>query len=325
MTNTKQIAKTVVVVGSGVIGLTTAHQLALAGFNVDIVSLEAPNENAHTSESAYAMSILVATGDSRIAPITVATRAKFIELAADKNSGIELRSAIVLHENAAADPWYSDMADFRHATAAERGDQYADGHVMENTPVIDPSKYLPWLRAKVLALGVNITQLEVKDFDALPAKYDAIINCTGLGHAALTGDTSVFPVRVQVVRVRNDNNKHITVSKTDDEGPNKRCCIVPHADYITIGGVFDGEATLEIDHSLTQGILDRAMQVEPGLKVGLEDVIEVRRATRPERSTPLIESTTTAGGRTLVHNNGWDGMGYCGSWGGADEVVSYLA
>ncbi len=321
MTNQKKI----IIVGGGVTGLTTAHQLALAGHKVDIVSLEGPNENAHTSESAYAMSILVDWGgDTRIAPITVASRAKYIELSADKSAGIELRPAIVLHEHAVADPWYADKADFRLATAAERGDQYAVGHVMEKTPVIDPSTYLPWLRAKVLALGVTITKLEVKDFDALPAEYDAIVNCTGLGHAAITGDTSVFPVRVQVVRVRNDNNKHIKVCKTDDEGPNKRCCIVPHADYITIGGVFDGEATLEVDHSLTQGILDRAMLVEPGLKVSLEDVIEVRRATRPERSLPLLELTTTAGGRTLVHSNGWDGMGYCGAWGSADTVVSYL-
>lgn len=318
--------KKIIIVGSGVTGLTTAHQLALAGHQVDIVSLEGPNQNAHTSESAYAMSILVEWGGQpHIAPITVASRAKYIELSADKTSGIELLPAIVLHRNPVADPWYSDMADFRRATAVERGDLYADGLVMENTPVIDPSTYLPWLRAKVLALGVTINQLEVKNFDDLPADYDVIINCTGFGHAAITGDTSVYASRVQVVRVRNDNNKHITVSKTDDEDPNERCCIVPHADYITIGGFFDLGETLEIDHSQTQRILDRAMRVEPGLKVSLADVIEVRRAIRPERNaSPLLERTTTAAGRPLVHSNGWDGMGYCAAWGAADTVVTLV-
>ena len=317
--------KNIIIVGSGVTGLTTAHQLALAGHKVTIVSLEGADKNPHTSDSAYAMSIPVAWNpDTRIAPFTVASRAKYTELSADKASGIELLPAIVLHRKTVADPWYSDLAGFRHATSSERGDLYDDGLVMENTPVIDPSTYLPYLRAKVIALGVTIQKLEVKSFDDLPAEYDAIVNCTGFGHRAITGDTSVFASRVQVVRVSNANNKHIRVCKTDDEDGDARVCIVPHEKYITIGGFFDGGETIDVDDSLTQRLLDNAMRVEPGLKVSLADVIEVRRAIRPERNMPLLDRTTTAGGRILVHSNGWDGMGYCGAWGSADWVVENI-
>jgi D-amino-acid oxidase len=323
MTNT--FAKKVLVIGGGVIGLSAALRARQAGNDVTIWSLEGPDALPNTSASAYAMWVPVYTSDPRVLPITEVTRAELTKLAADKNTGVELRTAIVLKQHKGDEPWYANVDGFRHATRQELvTTEYADGLAIDNTPVVDPSKYLPWLRAQVIAAGVTIEQHEVKAFTDVPPEFDTIVNCTGLGTRALTGDTSIFPVRVQVVRVRRDNNQHIKLCKTDDEGPNDRCCIVPHADYITIGGFFDGGETLEIDDSQTQAILDRAMRVEPGLKVGLEDIIEVRRATRPERTTPWIENTTTTDGRQLIHCTGFNGMGYLCSWGAADTVASYL-
>ncbi|RTL45432.1 MAG: FAD-binding oxidoreductase [Candidatus Melainabacteria bacterium] len=321
---TKTNTKNILVVGGGVIGLSVALRARQAGHDVTIWSLEGATALPNTSASAYALWVPVYTADPRILPITEVTRAEFAALVSDNQSGIELRTAIVLKQHKGEEPWYANVDGFRHATAAELTDQYADGLAIDNTPVIDPEKYLPWLRSRVVAAGVKIEQHEVKQFVDTPSEFDTIINCTGLGTRALTGDTSIFPVRVQVVRVRKDNNQHISVCKTDDEGPNNRCCIVPHADYITIGGFFDGGETLEVDESQTQAILDRAMRVEPGLKLSAADIIEVRRATRPERSTPWIENTVTTDGRQLIHCTGFNGMGYLCSWGAADTVASYL-
>lgn len=321
MTNAKKI----LVVGGGVIGLNVAARAIAAGHKVTIWSLEGAGDLPNTSASAYALWVPCYTADPRVLQIANDTRDELTALASDPATGVELRTAIVLKEHVTDEPWYKDTAGYRRATAEERTDAYADGFAVDNTPVIDPSKYLAWLRAEVIAAGVVIEQRKLESFADVPAEFDAIVNCTGLGTRALTGDTTIVPERVQVVRVRNTKNRHITATKTDDDGPNKRCCVVPHGDYITIGAHFDGpHETFEPDASQVQNILDRAMRMEPGLRVGLEDVVEVRRALRPERSTPWIEKTTTADGRLLVHATGHNGMGYLTSIGTAKVVEQYL-
>jgi D-amino-acid oxidase len=303
----------VLIIGSGVAGLTTALRLLQDGHAVTIWSKEPEGVHAHTWVPVRIDS------DPRIERWTNESFDAFEQLALDAETGVAMRPIFVLKPER-SESWY---AGHRHARPDEIPTQYADAHVLDAAPVIDPPKYLTWLRAEVVTAGGVIEQRTVADLADVPSEFEVVINCAGLGARELANDPGVVPERVQVLTVKATGLDRVVI---DDEGPNKRACAVPHGDYIKLGGVFDGaNESLEVDDALTQDILDRCNRMVPGLNATLADVISVIRAIRPERSLPRVEQTTLPDGRRLVHNYGHDGMGYILSHGIADEIAGYLA
>jgi glycine/D-amino acid oxidase-like deaminating enzyme len=77
------------------------------------------------------------------------------------------------------------------------------------TYVVDQKYYLKFLTDNLQAAGVEFIQRKlgsIEELRAVPGKvesgFDYVVNCAGLGAAALVGDSEMFPVRGQVVRVR---------------------------------------------------------------------------------------------------------------------------
>jgi len=317
-------SKNVLVLGSGVCGLTTALKLLRNGHKVTIWSREADGELPRTSLNAYAMWVPVKIdADARIEHWTNESFPEFESLSHDPATGVVMRQIFVLKQ-AREEPWYAGkLAVFRHARPEELSSGYADAHVLDMAPVIDPSTYLPWLRKQVLAAGGSLLCKEATQFSDCPSDYPVIINCTGLGARRLVSDKGLVPERVQVVKLKANGLDRVVI---DDEGPNKRSCIVPHAGYIRVGAVFDGnQESLDVDDSLTTDILARCSRIVPGFKLELADVVSVTRAHRPERALPRVEVEELPAGRTVVHNYGHDGMGYILSYGIAAEIAGYVA
>lgn len=312
--------KNVLVIGTGVSGLTTALKLLESGINVTLWSKEAPSVHAHTSANAYAMWVPVRIdSDPRIERWTNESFVEFAKLAANPATGVVMRPIFVLKPER-SEPWYADSPNFRHADADEISPQYADAHVLDSAPVIDPPTYLTWLRVKVVIAGGRIEQRTISSLNDCPMAFDAIINCAGMGARQLASDDGVVPERVQVVTIKSNGFDKVVI---DDEGPNKRACIVPHADYIKLGAVFDGaNESLEVDDAATQEIIERCCKMVPGFNASLADVIDVARAIRPERSLPRVETDRLSDGRLLIHNYGHDGMGYILSHGIASEIAA---
>lgn len=315
-------SKNVLVLGAGVSGLTTALALLRAGHKVTIWSKEAPGEFAHTSMSAYAMWVPVTIGaDHRIERWAMESLAQLRQLAEQEDTGVTRRNIYVLKMEY-SEPWYAGkVGSFRHARREEFSTQYQDANVLEAAPIIDPAQYLPWLYKQVIAGGAVCQQHTVENIGDCPPQYQVVVNCCGLGARRLANDSGLVPERVQVVTVKPNGFDKVVI---DDEGPNKRACIVPHRDYIKIGAVFDGPIeTLEVDDASTVDILERCMHMAPGFKVELADVISVTRALRPERAMPRVERESRDG-RLLIHNYGHDGMGFILSHGIADEIVRMI-
>jgi len=315
--------KKILVVGSGISGLTSALALLRAGHDVTIISREKPGTFPHTSLSAYAMWVPVAyPDDDRFERWAFETCERLVHLADLEGSGVRLRSICVL-KTEQSEPWYAGkMTNFRHGASGEFSAQYADAHVLDGAPVIDPAKHLPWLYRQVVTAGGTFRQQEVATFDAVAEGFDVVVNCSGLGSRELASDKTLFGERVQVVTVRQTGFDKVII---DDEGPNKRACVVPHDDYIKLGAVFDGAVeSLDVDLSLTADILARCNAMAPELNVSLDDVISVVRAHRPERSAPRVELETLASGVKVFHNYGHDGMGYLLSYGIADEIAATI-
>lgn len=316
----------VLIIGSGVAGLTTAKAILEAGqgHHVTICSKETPNQNPETSANAYALWVPYKDDiDPRIEGWTDASLAAFQEISRESDSGVILRNNYNL-QTQRHDPWYADKYSFfRHAVDGEVTDEYVDAWVLENVPVIDPPKYLLWLKVKLAMLGACFTQKEFKDFETMPTGYDVVINCTGGGAVDLVGDDQITPLHLQVVTVENNGFDRVVV---DDVGPNSMVCIVPHGDYIKVGAVMsEGLDQPFVDDFATLDILERCSKVHPDFKVSARNVINVVCASRPNRDRPRVELDSLSDGRPLIHNYGHGSTGFITSHGVAATIVQEIA
>ena len=67
---------------------------------------------------------------------------------------------------------------------------------------LEPSRFLPYLLEKFKLNGGKVLQHKVENLQELCGqKYDVVVNCSGVQAHNLVGDSSVQPVRGQVLRV----------------------------------------------------------------------------------------------------------------------------
>lgn len=313
----------ILIIGSGVAGLTTAKHLLDNGHQVTIWSKESPDDNPVTSDNAYALWVPYKDDtDPRIEGWTDYSLQVYQDLAQLAGSGVILRDNFNL-QTKVHEPWYAGKYPFfRHAGEDEISSQYADAWVLEKAPIIDPQQYLLWLKVNLAIQGANFVKKTVESLDDIPAEFDAVINCTGGGARELVGDTEITPLYLQVIKVAANGFDKVVV---DDVGPNAMVCIVPHEDYIKVGAVItEGSEKPFVNDLDTVDILARASKVHPDFKVDGMDVLDVVAASRPSRPRPRVEKTTLADGRCLVHNYGHGSTGYITAHGVAAEICGYF-
>ncbi|MER7402863.1 FAD-dependent oxidoreductase [Streptomyces sp. NPDC000070] len=303
----------IVVVGGGVVGLTTAVVLAERGRRVRVWTRDPVA--ATTSAVAGAL-----WWPYRIEPVALArawalrSLEVYEELAARSgSSGVRMVEGVLgetrLDE---VDGWLAERVPERRATTAG---EYPGYGVRVRLPLIDMPAHLAWLRERFVAAGGVVEARTVSGF----AEADApvVINCTGLAARELVPDPSVRPVRGQLVVVENPGIDTWLVS-TDAAG--EYAYMFPQPGGLVLGGTAEEDAwSLEPDPATAEAIIRRCAALRP--EIAGARVLEHRVGLRPTRPAVRLERDTLPDGRLLIHNYGHGGAGVTVAWGCAEDAA----
>lgn len=302
------------VVGAGVVGLTCALRLAEAGHRVRVVARERPADTTSAVAAAVWYPYRAFPFD-RVLGWSRAGYQVFVELAgAEFEAGVRLRVGTELLRADGPDPWWAGaVPDLAKVTDVPAG--FAVGWRF-TAPVVDMTRYLPWLAARLAGHGVATELAAVDDLRGLGG---VVVNCTGLGARELAPDPTVVPVRGQVVVVEQVG---LTEWVVDDGDGTSLTYVVPRLDDVVVGGTAEeGAEDLAVDPATAADILARATALVPAL-AGAR-VLGHKVGLRPTRPGVRLEAQHAADA-TVVHCYGHGGAGVTLSWGCAADVVGLV-
>ncbi|KAH3675125.1 hypothetical protein WICMUC_002781 [Wickerhamomyces mucosus] len=334
---------------AGVSGLTSALLLLKQGYSVTIVGKHIPGDIDIEYTSPFA-----GANWSSSAPYDrpdLQNRDKvaydiFLKLAEEEpRSGIHQVERITYLRESQKDkngefivPWFIKQKFVKNVRYLNKDelpkDNYKDkivGGFSYTTVTISTTIYLNYLLQNIYELGGVLRRKSIKHIeDAFSLhhsklKADLVINATGLNARSLKGveDEKVYPIRGQILWVRNSATKQVSVSIPDHK--QEAMYIFPRKEGGSIiGGTFiPYNSNPNEDRELTKRMIKRAIHYLPELvdpNLGNDTEIDVYRANvglRPAReSGNRIERNGN-----IIHNYGIGSSGYQSSYGLAQEVV----
>jgi D-amino-acid oxidase len=305
----------VVVIGAGVVGLSCAIRLQQAGHQVDVVARDLPLETT----SAVAAAIWYPYRAFPFERVTAWSGATYVELerlSKDPDTGIRMVEGTELHRRRTSDPWWRNAVPTLTRVSA-MPPPYVDGWTFR-TPVAEMPVYLRWLTRVLTEGGGTLTRMALS---GLPDQGEVVVNATGLGARLMADDSSVIPVRGQVVYVEQFGLERWWL---DGDGPTY---VVPRSKDVVVGGTDEeGEWSRTPDPKVAARILERAAVLVP--EVARARVLRHKVGLRPARPQVRLEeedvSTGTSRVERIVHCYGHGGAGVTLSWGCADEVASII-
>ncbi|KAM3871055.1 D-aspartate oxidase [Diretmus argenteus] len=320
----------VVVVGAGVVGFSTAVCVAETLPSCSVTLLADKFTPDTTSDGAAG---IVFTAKFPDIPLEQQRRwfkesfEHFLAIAQSQHSseaGVLMSSGWQVFKEVPADtkPFWSDVVlGFRPMTARElkRFPDHKFGQAF-TTVKCECSSYLPWLEKRFRKAGGQVERRKVNNLQELSQSYDIIVNCSGLGSKTLAGDTQVYPVRGQVLKVQAPWLHHFI---RDGDG---KTYIYPGIHSVTIGGTRqEGDWRLEVDEGDTRSIVDRCSRLEPSLSKAT--LLGEWVGLRPSKKNPRVqrELVLLQGRRVpVVHNYGHGAWGVSLSWGTALDALGLV-
>ncbi|MGW1915971.1 FAD-dependent oxidoreductase [Streptomyces sp. NPDC002076] len=296
-----------IVVGSGIAGLTTAVVLAESGRRVRVWARE-PAERTTSAVAGGLWWPYRIEPEPLVGVWALASLAVYEELA-DRPDETGVRLVDGVHRGTRLDElgaWAGRVPGLRAV---------ADG-LAARLPVIDMPVHLAWLRERLAKAGSVLEAREVTDLAAVPARV--VVNCTGLGARSLVPDPAVRPVRGQLVVVENPG---ITTWFTSvDHSSAASTYVIPQPGGLLLGGTAEEDDwSLDPDPATAAAIVARCAAVRP--EIAQARVLDHRVGLRPARDAVRLERQPLPDGRVLVHNYGHGGAGITVAWGCAREAA----
>ncbi|MBK3630375.1 FAD-binding oxidoreductase [Streptomyces sp. MBT49] len=307
----------VIVVGGGVIGLTTALALADGGSRVRVWTRE-PVERTTSAVAGALWWPYHIEPEASARAWALSSLEVYERLAArPAQTGVRLVEGVLGETDPAeVEAWAAGrLTGLHRSTAQEYG---AGTGVRLRLPLIDMAVFLPWLRQRLLLAGGTVEERTVADL--AEAEAAVVVNCTGLGARELAADASVRPVRGQLVVVENPGLDTWLVSTGPD---GEMAYLFPHAGRLLLGGTAqDGNWSLEPDPEVAEAIVRRCAALRP--EVAGARILEHRVGLRPVRDAVRLERAELPDGRPVVHHYGHGGAGVTVAWGCAREAAALV-
>lgn len=311
----------VVVVGAGVVGLTSAVCLAEAGHRVEVWTADDP---AGTTSAAGGAVWKPTTH----APLPTALRwaerslHDLCALTHDRTSGVRQIEAVTLTPLEDDGP-PSPLLRYDPNLTSCRADELPPGHrhgYRSTVPVIDVPVFTDWLVRRLRVFGGEVVRRRIDTLDEAAGAAPVVVNAAGREAGGLADDPSVQPLFSQYVVLENPGlHRLVHVSGLPHQG----LSIIPHADRVHLGGVrTPGRTDPRPDPVAMTDVLQRAREVEPLL----EDAAVLRVDTGILGARPTLRVDVERRGRTVVvHDYGHGAAGMTLAWGAAHQVAELVA
>ncbi|CAK4071372.1 unnamed protein product [Aphanomyces euteiches] len=335
----------IIVVGGGIVGLSTALALLEHGFlDVKIVADSFDDTTSHVAGAVWRPVFAGSTSDytmDRWGHETMLWLRGLIEhygtdvVGCKRTPGMELQDTpIESHPY-----WAHSVEDFRLLTPEEalKHAPYTKKYGCVFTSImIHPGVLMDWITKQIQARGGTFERRHVSSLNDLDA--DIIVNCTGktrnsilhpdefdqgVNAGKLVNDANVYPVRGQVIKVINPAiTRFITV-----ESHGQYTYILPrHNGEVTLGGTAQPHNwSTENDQDDVKQIMERCIALMPEVKDS--KVLFAKAGLRPTTTTGTrveLDAKRTATGAWIVHNYGHGGSGHTIHRGCASDVVQII-
>ncbi len=302
----------IIVIGSGVIGLSSALVLQAAGCSVKIVTRDRPLATTSLAAGALWSASEMTGRERRWAAVTLE---RWLPLTDLPGSGLSLRRMREVFPHSMPEPWYrGKLPFFARLTEADLPPGCVDGYLVD-LPIAAPPITLRNLQERFIAAGGLIESRTVGSLTELAGEASLLVNCSGIGARELANDDSVYPIRGQTALV---DAPHISTGYMDN---NTVTHIFPRADGVLLGGIKrDHDRDTAIDPAITRDIIAACAAVEPSLA----DAVPLRQFSglRPGRVEVRLELEELSRGCPVIHNYGHGAVGYTLSWGCAEDVLA---
>ncbi|XP_048452768.1 D-aspartate oxidase [Rhincodon typus] len=320
----------VAVIGAGVVGLSTAVHIAESIPDCSVTVIAEKFSPYTTSDVAAG---ILSPHFSRETPVELQKRwfddtfAHIYSIAQSEEAseiGVQILSGWEIFKETPMEPipfWSDSVLAFRIMNNAElkRFPQATFGW-MYTTLLCECTSYLPWLEKWLKNAGGQFQTGKITNFWELDGKYEIIVNCSGIGARALTGDMNIYPVRGQIQKVHAPWLKHF-VRVGDGTS-----YIYPGISSVTLGGTRQqNNWQMSVDPSDSERIFSRCCALEPSLTRSCKLFEGV--GLRPVRAVLRLEKEKLeCDGRQmyLVHNYGHGGAGVTFHWGTAKEAAQLV-
>ena len=318
------MAKSVVIIGAGVSGLTCGVLFAERGFSVRIFADQVGTET--TSGAAAALWFPYdAEPVDKVIPWALATYQVLSDLTKDPSCGV---SMVELRQYCRTGS--IQIPDWARDLGAQRSEDFSVGVALCATsswpqascysvcvPLMDTTIYLDYLTKRFQKAGGEIKGgVRFDKLDDVDPKFDLVINCAGIGARELACDSDLEPHRGQVAIVPKPENLDCAI--VCDDAP--LMYAISRTNDCVFGGTNDVSDDLNPDSATTSAIVAECSRV---LKIDKPRVLHDRVGLRPFRKSGVrLEKENLHDGRTVIHNYGHGGSGFTLSWDCAREVLN---
>ncbi|KAG5643697.1 hypothetical protein DXG03_009746 [Asterophora parasitica] len=263
--------KNVVVLGAGVVGLTTAVKIQeLGGFNVSIVADVLPTDEKTTKYTSFwAMDLETFKVMWELSEPGTETAKYFMRIEQTE-----------YYTDFKYLPPLDRMPNFKVLAQEALPEGIVHGSTF-STLTIDTPNYLPYLARRLVAAGGQLVRGSVQHIDQVleggagifletngtktPQRPDAVVVCTGLGTRFLGGveDKAMHPIRGQTVLVR---APWINFGRTIGNGTSWTYVIARHSGDVILGGTRAVDDWYPLPRpEATRDILERTFAMCPEL------------------------------------------------------------